>query len=65
MSNFYQTLMEQNFFEGQVPKIINSLDEVASEIKHSNRLKEKELELKERELEMKHQELIAKRSLSS
>lgn len=56
MNNFHQTKMGRSFFEAHVPQIVRSLNEVAEEMKTSNKLKEKELELKERELELKHKE---------
>jgi len=74
MSNGILTKMEKTFYEAHVPKMNHSLEEIAHELKnsnrlkekeldlkeYSNRLKEKELELKERELELKHRELVNK-----
>jgi len=57
MNNFHQTRMGKSFYEAHVPQIVRSLNEIAEEMKISNKLKEKELELKERELELKHKKL--------
>lgn len=57
MNNFHQTRMGQSFFEAHVPQIVRSLNEIADEMKTSNKLKEKELELKERELELEHKKM--------
>lgn len=50
--HFFQTVMGQKFYEHDVPMLVTKLSEIASELKHANNLKERELKIKERELEL-------------
>jgi hypothetical protein len=50
MTEFFQTRMGHQFYEGTMVNISQSLE-------RANELKEKELELKERELKLKDKEL--------
>ena len=46
MPDFFQTIMGRKFYEGDVPRIAKSLDDIAKELKRANDLKEKELKRK-------------------
>ena len=42
MSDFYQTIMGQKFFNGQLPELVRSINRLADAIEESNRLRQKE-----------------------
>lgn len=46
MPNFFQTLMGKKFYEGDMPRIVRSLEQIAKELKRQNDLKESELKTK-------------------
>lgn len=45
MPQFHETGYGRRFFEGQLPRLIDGICEVAKELKRQNELKERELEL--------------------
>lgn len=49
MTEFFQTIMGKKFYERDVPKITNALEDIAKELKRANDLKELELRHKIRE----------------
>lgn len=46
---FFETILGKRFYEGQVPKMIKALEDIATELKRANDLKEKELKFQESE----------------
>lgn len=60
MSNyppFYQTGLGRKFYEKDIPKLSESLDNITNELIVSNTLKVKELDLREQELTLKEKEI--------
>lgn len=46
MPQLHETILGRRFFEGQLPQFLKHLETIATELKRSNDLKEKELEQK-------------------
>ena len=43
MTQFFQTMMGQRFYQGDVPRIASALEKIGRELERQNDLKEKEL----------------------
>jgi hypothetical protein len=43
MTEFFQTMMGQKFYQGDIPRIADALEKIAKELKRQNDLKEKEV----------------------
>lgn len=57
MIQFFQTGMGQAFYERRVPEIATALNNIATQLEESNRLKERELILKEEELTFREKQM--------
>lgn len=53
----HETMYGRRFFEGQLPDLIKSLDDIRNGLLTTHRDSERLASLKEAELEMKHKEL--------
>lgn len=58
MSDFYRTQTGRQFYEYDVPQIIEGLNRIYKELSRANDLKERELKLKEFELRKGKGEVI-------